>query len=116
MFSLRTKLDDGRPPLVLVFELDGPWDVRNDRAVDVVPFESDFCGKFSIIFAVDDSGSSCRGFLRRAAVAAFCFAARAGGSSRTCSYSLRILAARLTRSARKRGSSGESLKYGAGDV
>lgn len=81
MFSRRTKLDEGRPPLVLVLEFVEPWDVRNDRAVDGLPFESDFCGMSSIIFAVDDSGSSCRGFLRRAAVAAFCLAARAGGSS-----------------------------------
>ena len=100
MFSLRTKLDDGRPGLVLVFEFVEPWDVRNDRAVEGVPFDNDFSGIFSIIFAVDDSGSSCRGFFRRAAVAAFCLAARAGGSSRTWSYSLRILAARPARSAR----------------
>ena len=101
MFSLRTKLDEGRPPLVLVLGFVEPWDVRNDRAVDGLPFERDFCGMFSIIFAVDDSGSSCRGFLRRAAaVAVFCLAARAGGNSRTWSYSLRILAARPARSAR----------------
>lgn len=117
IFSRRMRLEDGRPPFVLAFKLKGVLDFRKARAVDDLPCVSDFCGMPSIIFKVADSGLPCWGFFRRAAAAVFCFAASAGGSSRTSSYSFRMRDANPTLSARRSGSSGGKLPmYGAGIV
>lgn len=105
MFSLRIKLDDERPVVVPGMLGVGPDpDARNVRAVDDPPLASDLSGIPSIILAVWESDPSCFGFFRRApAAAVFCLAARAGGSSRTSSYSLRIREARPARSASWKG-------------
>ena len=110
IFSLRTKLDDcefcwGVEPLAF-----GPFpapDFRIASAVEVPPLTSDFLGMPSIIFAVAESDPSCFCFfLLPAATAVFCFAASAGGSSRTFSYSLLNREDRPARSARCKEFSG----------